>query len=357
MTSTINRKQPKRGRNATGLPDIASLPLHKYNPSQSADGHLKDLAYPPPRENPMDCPDYVLALADCEFKPPSPPSNSVTCTLANLRIFKNSGEPSNRGAKVCDNDTGATLDSKTVAHILGTSIPHNVLCDICENTTTHCAGAPCVRTFQALQRKIADCYVEIRPAGNASIGVGVFAKVMIPKDTILCEYMGRLVPLDAKTPIADPTYVFHHAGACYIDARVYGNVARFVNHHCTRYNADVVEVMYGKRRVLVYKTNRDVAAGSELFVTYGSGYWTADRLCQCDAVPYPHLIKEDKNGRWSVMPSTKTAVKSKQATWDDAPFQPNRPVKPVDKASPHKPDKLTRPAGVTKNSKRRKSRL
>lgn len=258
------------------------------------------------------------------------------------------GKPVNRGAFV-DGDSGAPMGSNTIAEILSTGIAHDRLCDNCENTVKHCPGIHCVKTFLALQRKIEDCYIEIRKAGDTRIGVGVFAKAFIPKGTVLCEYMGRLLPFDGNKPNSDWTYVFNHVGSCYIDPRVYGNVSRFVNHHCTSYNLNVVDVMYGKRRVLAYKAKRDIEADSELFVSYGPQYWTTAKPCLCDAAKSAHTI--DDNGVLTLVP-TKQPVKSKskltRAPFGAIPVEPAAKEIPKEQEARALPPKFTRPAGVKK---------
>lgn len=47
--------------------------------------------------------------------------------------------------------------------------------------------------------------------------------------------------------------------------------------------------MYGHRRGVIYRANRDIAAGEQLFVHYGQDYFSGMRLqCVCDAQPAPH---------------------------------------------------------------------
>ena len=47
-------------------------------------------------------------------------------------------------------------------------------------------------------------------------------------------------------------------------------------------------IMYGKRAVIAFQTNRDIAAGEEITIDYGVDYFDADFPCQCDAFEYPH---------------------------------------------------------------------
>lgn len=64
-------------------------------------------------------------------------------------------------------------------------------------------------------------------------------------------------------------------------------MTRFVNHHCNS-NAKAIEAMYGKRAVIAFKTNRDIAAGEEISIDYGPDYFDRRFPCGCDAFDYPH---------------------------------------------------------------------
>lgn len=136
--------------------------------------------------------------------------------------------------------------------------------------------------------------LELRKAGPVEMGFGLFAKCDIPQGTLLSEYTGRLFPLDSLN-LRDGTYAFVFGGTAYCDASQYGTLSRFVNHHCKKYNLDIVDVVYGRRKVICYTARRDIAKDEQLFVTYGFEYFKADNLCQCDAMEKPHLPVQKKS--------------------------------------------------------------
>lgn len=61
-----------------------------------------------------------------------------------------------------------------------------------------------------------------------------------------------------------------------------------MNHHCNP-NVDASDDMYGRRRALVFKTNRVITQGEELTINYGDTYFEPLQIdCMCDAYPDPH---------------------------------------------------------------------
>lgn len=50
--------------------------------------------------------------------------------------------------------------------------------------------------------------------------------------------------------------------------------------------------MYGKRFALAFRTNRDIAAGEEIFIDYGADYFHGGFPCRCPAFPYPHTSQK-----------------------------------------------------------------
>lgn len=211
---------------------------------------------------------------------------------------------------------------------------HGYQCEVCDEVGANCMGDACIASFHARMRKIAAQDLELRQAGSPEMGKGIFARRFIHRGTIVCEYAGRLYPLDAQILPADGSYFFHHSGCAMIDSLVYGNISRFANHHCSKSNLDVVDTMYGQRKVLVYQTNRDVHKDEELFVNYGTVYWTVEKPCLCSASEDPHLA--GLNGSVNKLP-----VKERVVMIPDE--------KKKAKSSPKSKSKLlTRPAGVSK---------
>ncbi|KAL1863916.1 Histone-lysine N-methyltransferase ehmt1 [Diaporthe australafricana] len=146
-----------------------------------------------------------------------------------------------------------------------------------------CPGQQCIDIAQGDFKDLADFKLRIQ---EAQWGYGVFATAHIPRGTLIGEYMGCLMPLDYVTAYTN-AYTFlidNHANS---DAQQYGNITRFVNHHCDP-NTEPVKTMYGKRAVMVFRTIRDITAGEELTIDYGENYFDTGNPCQCDAFPYHH---------------------------------------------------------------------
>lgn len=110
------------------------------------------------------------------------------------------------------------------------------------------------------------------------MGKGVFANQTIPSESIIGEYLGRLYP-----------YVFVIPEIGEVTANQFGNLTRFVNHHCDP-NVTARMGMYGKRQVVLYVANQEIKAGEQLFVDYGSVYFSLpDYPCKCDAQGGDHV--------------------------------------------------------------------
>ncbi|CAN8103083.1 unnamed protein product [Discula destructiva] len=282
--STSPPSSPLQVQATQGLPDLESLPLHKYRPASG--NRLVDLAYSPPRVDHRES-DYVVDPADW---------------TANTR--SSSQYPAYDGDD--DDNIGAPQGADTIEAILGTDI-EGFQCEICDEIGAHCLGPHCVAVYKAFLARQQTRYLEIRSAG--AMGKGVFATRRISKDTLLCEYTGRLLPLNPATGPADGayTYAWHVSRTCLVDAAVYGNIGRFANHHCTQFNCDAVDVMYGRRKVLCYRANQDIAAGEQVFANYGREYFTAAKPCACTASDEPHLMGSHKRVK---------SLPTKKLCWD-----------------------------------------
>lgn len=85
-----------------------------------------------------------------------------------------------------------------------------------------CPGTPCVETFRREACEPAEKLVEIR--ATARMGLGVFAKVDIPRGTWLGEYLGELFPYEADVLSLDgDMYVFSIQNSAQCSARQFGN--------------------------------------------------------------------------------------------------------------------------------------
>jgi SET domain-containing protein len=120
-------------------------------------------------------------------------------------------------------------------------------------------------------------------------GRGVFARRPIPAATRIIEYTGEVISdEEADRRYDEPPTEHHHTflfalgnGSC-IDARVGGNIARFINHACDP-NCEAVDV---DGHIWV-EAIRDIAPGEELSYDYGYE-WAPDDdastslyVCRC----------------------------------------------------------------------------
>ncbi|XP_075415837.1 histone-lysine N-methyltransferase EHMT1 isoform X3 [Tenrec ecaudatus] len=124
-----------------------------------------------------------------------------------------------------------------------------------------------------------------------NMGWGVRTLQDIPLGTFVCEYVGELISDSEADVREEDSYLFdldNKDGDVYcIDARFYGNVSRFINHHCEP-NLVPVRVFMSHQdlrfpRVAFFST-RPIAAGEQLGFDYGDRFWDIKGKlfgCQC----------------------------------------------------------------------------
>ena len=125
-------------------------------------------------------------------------------------------------------------------------------------------------------------------------GWGLFAKIDLPKDSMIVEYMGETV----RQCIADKRergYETSGIGSCYmfrldlqhiVDATTIGCMARFMNHSCQpNAYAKVINVdtELGPEKKIVVFANRDIAAGNEITYDYKFPVEDGSLRCTCGA--------------------------------------------------------------------------
>ncbi len=132
-------------------------------------------------------------------------------------------------------------------------------------------------------------WVEVR---NSNIhGSGIFAKVDIPQETQILEYLGEHINKEesekrawAQMDLSNQTgeagvYIFTLNDECDIDGNFPWNDARLVNHSCKPNCETWVE----DDQIFFY-TLRDVKKGEEICINYGFGHETyEDHPCRCGA--------------------------------------------------------------------------
>ncbi|KAJ8679786.1 hypothetical protein QAD02_015573 [Eretmocerus hayati] len=115
----------------------------------------------------------------------------------------------------------------------------------------------------------------------------------IPKGTYVCEYVGEIIS-DLEADLReDDSYLFdldNRDGETYcIDARRYGNIARFINHSCSP-NLLPVRVFIDHQDLrfprIAFFANRDIDVDEELGFDYGEKFWIVkckSFTCTCGA--------------------------------------------------------------------------
>ncbi|KAI1305369.1 Histone-lysine N-methyltransferase EHMT2 [Halotydeus destructor] len=124
-------------------------------------------------------------------------------------------------------------------------------------------------------------------------GWGVRPLRDIAKGTFVCEYVGEIISDSEADRREEDSYLFdldNKDGETYcLDARYYGNVARFINHRCEP-NLTPVKVFIDHQdlsfpRIALF-ANRDIKAYEELGFDYGEKFWIIKYkmfLCECAA--------------------------------------------------------------------------
>ncbi|XP_058158810.1 histone-lysine N-methyltransferase EHMT1 isoform X19 [Dasypus novemcinctus] len=131
-----------------------------------------------------------------------------------------------------------------------------------------------------------------------SMGWGVRSLQDIPLGTFVCEYVGELVSDSEADVREEDSYLFdldNKDGDVYcIDARFYGNVSRFINHHCEP-NLVPVRVFMSHQDLrfprIAFFSTRAIEAGEPLGFDYGDRFWDIKGKlfrCQCGSPKCRH---------------------------------------------------------------------
>jgi SET domain-containing protein len=117
----------------------------------------------------------------------------------------------------------------------------------------------------------------IRTSLIPGAGKGLFTKHAVKKGSYIVEYKGRRTTWDDVAHDADNMYICYIHDAFVIDGRNHvDDLARYANDAAglTRVKglANNAHYVYDKDRVYIEAT-KDIAAGAEIFVSYGKGYW------------------------------------------------------------------------------------
>jgi len=158
-------------------------------------------------------------------------------------------------------------------------------------------------------------FVKCQPKREPGKGWGLVTLEHIPKGKLVQEYVGEVVDEKEKEhrlriwneehPNDPNFYVMELSAGFYIDARVYANQSRFINHSCAP-NCNVMSVnVKGRIRNGIYST-RDIDAGEFLSYDYHFDTKQGDRfVCRCGA---PNCRGTMKGGKKSENGSKKAAT-------------------------------------------------
>uniref|UniRef100_A0A1I8AGR7 Histone-lysine N-methyltransferase SETMAR n=1 Tax=Steinernema glaseri TaxID=37863 RepID=A0A1I8AGR7_9BILA len=145
--------------------------------------------------------------------------------------------------------------------------------------------------------------VELQLRGASGKGLGVVAGETIKKNTFVCEYAGELISKEEvekrHSPEAVHNYTFtikEHVQAgtisSYIDARLNGNISRFINHGCDPNLVPCIVRFNSEAPHAALFACRQIEKGEELCYDYGpleSGDISGDvslerrKRCHCGA--------------------------------------------------------------------------
>ena len=110
-------------------------------------------------------------------------------------------------------------------------------------------------------------YIEVRESSIHH--KGVFAKKYIPKDGIIIEYTGEIIPneeaerRELENNKRGLTYIFILDDQHCIDGAIAGNEAKYINHSCDP--TCIPEIIDGRIWIIA---NRDIKPGEELTYDY-----------------------------------------------------------------------------------------
>ncbi|XP_026090487.1 histone-lysine N-methyltransferase EHMT1-like isoform X6 [Carassius auratus] len=130
------------------------------------------------------------------------------------------------------------------------------------------------------------------------MGWGVKTLQDIPQGTFVCEYVGEIIS-DAEADVREnDSYLFSldsKVGDMYcVDARFYGNISRFINHHCEP-NLFPCRVFTSHQDLrfphIAFFACKNISAGDELGFDYGDHFWDVKGKlfrCQCGSSKCKH---------------------------------------------------------------------
>ncbi|XP_041644377.1 histone-lysine N-methyltransferase EHMT1a [Cheilinus undulatus] len=131
------------------------------------------------------------------------------------------------------------------------------------------------------------------------MGWGVRALQDIPQGTFICEYVGEIITDAEADKRENDSFLFtldNKVGDVHcIDARLFGNIGRFINHLCEP-NLLAVRVftMHQDLRFprIAFFSSKSIKAGDQIGFDYGDHYWRVKSKffsCHCGSLKCRHL--------------------------------------------------------------------
>lgn len=133
-----------------------------------------------------------------------------------------------------------------------------------------------------------------------NMGWGVRAMQDIPQGTFICEYVGEIITDGEADKRENDSFLFtldNKVGDAHcIDARLFGNIGRFINHLCEP-NLLAVRVftMHQDLRFprIAFFSSRSIRTGDQIGFDYGDHYWRVKSKyfgCQCGSNKCRHSV-------------------------------------------------------------------
>uniref|UniRef100_A0AAQ5YZJ7 Euchromatic histone-lysine N-methyltransferase 1a n=1 Tax=Amphiprion ocellaris TaxID=80972 RepID=A0AAQ5YZJ7_AMPOC len=133
------------------------------------------------------------------------------------------------------------------------------------------------------------------------MGWGVKAMQDIPQGTFICEYVGEIITDAEADKRENDSFLFtldNKVGDVHcVDARLFGNIGRFINHLCEP-NLLAVRVftMHQDLRFprIAFFSSKPIKAGDQIGFDYGDSYWRVKSKsfsCQCGSLKCRHSAR------------------------------------------------------------------
>ncbi|KAK4652877.1 hypothetical protein QC762_0077720 [Podospora pseudocomata] len=155
-----------------------------------------------------------------------------------------------------------------------------------------CNQYTCYAPFRDQLAEWAKDHIAIRMTPDRGYGAFMKPGRDVEQDEIIGIYYGMICKHDSEH-VPNSAYVYEmddHIGEYpyNIDAGMYGNWTRFINHHC-RPNVACSPETIGGIRVLVFKALRPIEERHEIYVNYGRSYFDKSKMqCRCNLYPVEH---------------------------------------------------------------------